>query len=407
MTELPEKFVIRNSDRVAFKKCRMSWDFSSKLRQGIQSFTSAEPLEFGTATHEAMEVIYGEGWETDPPPIVTAEAITRFMDYMKGWRQRLIDLDLFYGTYMEARMTELMTLGKGMLPRYMDYALANDSDWERVHTEIEFEVPIPVRDPQLKQKITTASHSFFIDGNCAWFDLKEVNGIEDCLVVTVEITNDIEHKYLKYEYGYVHIPVYHQGRIDNLFRKRSTGKIWVWDHKTTSQIQNDYFWLDLDTQGGTYLWAVREVLGIDAEGVLFNFLLKELPAEPRILQSGKVSKDKSQRTTKAKLTEAITRNPKCNIVEYATFLRDFEEAIYFHREEIYRSNNDLDSIGVAVALEAMDMIGDPSIYTNPSQFNCQRCAFKHACRIRQDGGNPMDVLSTNVTFGQNLFEETA
>lgn len=406
MVELPEKFVIRNSDRQHFKKCRQSWDFGSKLRGGHQSVSSAEPLEFGSAIHAGMEAIYNPEWLNSPLVVVEAEAHQRFLTYMKGWRKRLHEHDLYKGTAMETRWPELIELGRGMLTRYIDWAEQEDHDWELVHTEIEFEVPIPIRNRKLQEQINENPKYFSVVGNTAWFALETVDGVDNCLVVTVEtITSSAGEHDSSWNAEYIHIPVYHQGRIDNLMRFKPTGKIWVWDHKTEKDVKYSYEWLELDTQGGTYLWAIKEVLGVDAEGVMFNYLVKDIPKPPKILKSGKVSKDKSQRTTKELLIEAVEYNLECNPFDYKEFIDNFEEPTYFHREEVLRSSDDLDSIGVAIAQEAMDMIGNPYIYTNPSQFACGYCAFKGPCRVVQDGGDPAYLFDGNASFAQNLFEE--
>lgn len=377
---IPKKFILRNSDRQLFKSCRVKWNYASKNRLKWTSLRTIEPLEFGSAMHEAMEVIYHPDRQDDPLSINVAEGILRFRKRMDEWKQVMLSLDAFHGTYMESRFQELLDLGDDMIRRYTTYAFDNDIEWKPIHSEIEFEVPIPIPENFNIKGIGFKLQS----GENAWFGSGVVNGKSNCLVVHSKDGT---------------APVYHQGRIDNIFEYIKSGGLWIWDHKTTNQIQPNYDYLELDSQAATYFWAAKEVLGLNVEGVLFNFLLKSKPEPPKVNKNKTLSKNKAQKFTKAMYyTEIANRN--LNPFDYKEFLDSYEEPVFFHREPVLKSDEELKLIGYGIFEEALDMIGNPRIYTNPGMFNCRGCTFRQACRLRQEGSDDIFMLEADPMFVQ-------
>ncbi len=367
-------FIIRNSDRALFKRCRFLWHCSSRNRLNYGSIGVTEALEFGTAIHAGMEVIHSSvNWE-NPIDILTAEAILKFKESMDKWRERLIKLDAFFGTKNEVEWNEYVELGKQMLAHYIYWADVENTDWIPVKTEIEFEVPLP---------LTNVFEDAVYDSNL--FRMKDIDGIPSCLAYS-------------HEHG-DYLPVYVQGRLDGLFKNLDDGSLWAWDHKTTGQMPNNFDHLLLDTQAGTYYWATRRMLGMDVSGVVFNFLLKDYPKPPAILKSGKVSKNKAQRTTKYLIREAIAELG-LNPFEYQDFLNTFEEPSFFHREPVTKTSDELDQIQNDLVMEFMDMY-NARIYTHPNMFNCRGCKFKKPCQIRQEGGDWYWYLNNSGMYAEN------
>jgi hypothetical protein len=126
---IDERFIIRTSDRTAFKHCRVKWDYGSRIRQNWHYVGGAEPLEFGSAIHAAMEVIYDPTRFSDfDRSIRFSEAHVAFDKFMKTWKERLTAIDSF-GQLQEDRYYELIKLGHGMLDGYETWSLEEDQDY--------------------------------------------------------------------------------------------------------------------------------------------------------------------------------------------------------------------------------------------------------------------------------------
>lgn len=350
---MTDKLIIRTSDRAAFRRCRTRWDFTSKIRLNYEYVAGAEALDFGTAIHAAMEVFYDPARWDDPRSIVEAESTLAFQRHMEDWKSRLKKANQW--DLNSEKWFEHEALGLGVLKHYYDNISVEDTVWEPLMVEQEFEVPIPV--PQGETPPPP-------------FDKDSEENLVAWLVGP----------------GYT-VPVVYQGRIDLIMRHKETDKIYVWDHKTRKKFDS-YDHYELDTQCSSYVWAMKRILGVDIAGVIFQDIRKNFPKPPRELKSGKLSKDKSQETT-PKLYRAAITELGLDPTEYSDFLAELE-AIgkeYIRRIQVDRSDKELEIIERHIYHEALDMLNDPSIYPNPDAFNCGNCAFREPCIMRQDGSD--------------------
>ena len=81
------------------------------------------------------------------------------------------------------------------------------------------------------------------------------------------------------------------GTFDAILRHRTTGEMWIMEHKTYTQSpQRHYVTLNNQSQG--YIWAATKIFedrGIDVAGTIYNGLAKKLPKTPRLLNNGSMS----------------------------------------------------------------------------------------------------------------------
>lgn len=184
--------------------------------------------------------------------------------------------------------------------------------------------------------------------------------------------------------------VVYQGRID-LIVEDEYG-YWLVDHKTTAQLAQTE-WLALDDQCSSYAWAIREQLGLEVRGVIYNELRKKAPRKPSVLRSGALSVNKSQDTTyetylatinelgyKAKAYDSILQYLKDNPKEFV------------RRTKVTYTSRMMDIVGKRIRAEAVNMLGDPDIYPTPSRFNCNGCRFFAPCLALQEGSDPQFIL---------------
>jgi len=121
--------VITAADRRAFKRCRRSWDFGSRLRQGWEPDVDVAEVDLGEAVRAALAVWYFPGmWEWGRA-IVRPLAIEAYRRVVAGWPAG------YDGTARQ---------GEALLARYFDWAPAVDLFTPlRVHADVEVSVPDP------------------------------------------------------------------------------------------------------------------------------------------------------------------------------------------------------------------------------------------------------------------------
>lgn len=381
------KYIVRTSDRNQFRRCRVAWDFGSKIRMNYRTKTPIEPLDFGSAMHEGLEVLYDPLRWHDDRTVVLIEAHAAFMRWMVDWRKRLQERNLW--ETQKARWDELCVMGIGMLNHYVVWVAEGDYDknWLPKFVEVEFEIPIPIS-PKTFERLTSMG-KIPEKG-----ELHESHyGYNFCALPI-----DDEGLYLhiwdfdKYQY----VPVYYQGRIDLIVQDLLTGRYWIVDHKTAAQF-NSTRWFDMDTQTRSYGWAAKQVLGIDVEGVMFNRLRKKVPEKPTVLQSGELSKNVQQKTT-PELYKAEIKKRGLNENEYLEFLSRFEGQVYNERLTCVHGKDAFEVTEQGIVFEAIDMLDDPLIYPNPGMFTCNNCEFYAPCQAMHDGQDPIWVLEHSGAF---------
>ena len=324
--------IIRTSDRQYFKRCRVLWDFTSKIRQNYEPIERIEALDFGTAMHSAMEAYYDPKTWGDKV-VMETNSMAAFLIAIKEVQQkvRIGALDF------EIRFEELKALGIGMLEHYFLWAPKRDQ-FRPILVEIEFEVPIP-----------------------------GMNG-----------------------------EVVYQGRID-LVVEDEQGRYWLVDHKTTAQMA-DTEWLALDDQCSSYAWAIKQQLGLNVSGVIYNELRKKAPRIPPVLKNGRLSVNKSIDTTYEMYLEEVQRKG-FKVEEYAGVLEYLKESPkeFVRRTRVTYGPRVLPIVEQRIQAEAREMLawGKPepvAIYPTPSRFNCNGCNFFRPCLALLEGYDPQSIL---------------
>jgi len=370
MTEQPDKLVIRTSDRTLYKRCRLQWDFSSKIRMDYEPARSKFYYDFGTAWHAALAEWYNpERWTTasvDDRAISAKQNFNASLNtQLKLYRDRGID-----DMELEREFEEAMTLGPAMLDNYIPYSLERD-DFTPIRVEQEFEV--------------TIGHMF--DGK--FYAGHSGEGIVGCT------------------------PVVYQGRVDALVQDL-LGNYWIAEWKSAEKAPSESNrWLAVDAQSGSYAWALQKMLGIPIKGVIHRTTLKRAPEPPRILKGGRLSIDKRQYTNyqlfSAKLrdictTGDIANNPEAiqrrynnaleEYGEYLEFLASPDAPKFIYSEQVTRNPNQIENIGKWIAAEAREMLSDPDIYPNPSSINCSICPFYGVSLAWQEGSDWRFILDS-------------
>lgn len=360
-----DKYIIRTSDRKSFKMCRQAWDFGSKIRQDFEPVVVPKALEFGTAIHAGLEAYYEPQSQNFPDETRTAIAITMFMNENTAqYHARSNDMQEIVDDYKERE-----ELGRGMLNYYCGEWAPKNDNFKVVAVEQEFEVPVLVPlDVYLKST-----------GSTGW-----QNGF------AVDTTTR--------QLYYKGLPVVYQGRIDMIVEDED-GDLWIVDHKTARAFKEEMFHLDVDTQVTSYAWAAQFFLDKPIAGVIYNQIKKSYPTEPKVLKSGKLSKDKSQSTTYDLYVKAIEAGGH-NEADYTEFLDYLWSSgpEFVRRFQLDRSQSELDTQGRMIYDESLDMLGNPSIYPNPSEMVCGGCAFQGPCLATMENSDPNFILTDPMAY---------
>lgn len=229
------------------------------------------------------------------------------------------------------RINEMIELGQTMLQGYVPFAQKND-DWEIVAVE----QPLEIRVPRTYTTLT--------------------------------------------------------GRIDLLVRHNK--KLWVVDHKSYTNFVSAQD-LELDDQMTAYLWLVWQKYDEIPGGAIYNQLRKKIPAEPLVLKSGKLSKDKSIDTTFEKYHAAIKAN---NLEEsdYQDMLDSLTERRFYRREYVARTPLELKRFTRQLADELREMKRRTTvIYPHVTRDCSWNCGYRMLCKAENEGGDVESLKEFN------------
>jgi len=264
----------------------------------------------------------------------------------------------------EVEITDALELGKVMLQQYVLH-YGDETEWEVIHTEAPFQIDVPHPTKPGKTVVVYA------------------------------------------------------GTWDLLAWNRRTKEFWLWDHKTAKVLPstNPRF-LELDDQGGSYLWVAKEVLlhkGLlkkkdHIEGITFSYARKAMP-DNRPLDASGVARNKPQKTHYVEALEAAgvelpARTPTLPVLHLMAVQADLtvlgdvsalQPTPRFVRHDTYR--NEVQQVAQARRVQqeagvmALQLKGKLPIWKNPTK-DCGTCAIFEACESHERGEDWQAVLAT-------------
>lgn len=326
--------VIRTSDRITFRRCRRKWAWSSHLRGNLGNKEGQSPLWMGSGFHFALEDFHGLNQ--------FGSASDAFRAYVQATRRNAKHARALPATWMEDS-----ELACGMLDYYSQHWLRNRDPlktfvWNGIpQTEVNFRVDIP-------------------------FNAKK--------------------------WGYDR--VVYSGTIDRVIIDEN-GQLWIVEYKTAKAIQTLH--LANDSQVSSYCWAGNLLYGQPITGVIYQQHRKDIPHEPKILATGRLSTDKRQLITHAAFRNqivniygAVAVAPK-DYVDLLNYLAEQEtprKDKFVQRDYIQRNVQQAEAEGVKIMMEIEEMLNpDLPLYPNPDR-TCQfMCSFNGPCVSMDDGSD--------------------
>jgi hypothetical protein len=360
----PQTYIpIHTSDRAAFKRCRRRWNWTSPMRENLipkrKQHGVVFPLWFGTGIHAALEWYYLN--------IPYTDGDLRPSEFFEDWYNNEVDVlnqeaPDWYIEHLD-ELEEHFQLGIGMLDNYVEYAKQHDNF-----------------------VVMRAEEDFAVDLGFSEYDRRA---------------------------GLIK-PVKYAGRQDLIIKDLETGRYGIMDHKTASQMGEDYFdKLDMDEQCTSYLWAasrdhalLKLTDGVAPSFVYYNVLRKAVPKPPTETYNGsRLSISRSAESTTYDMWQAAliakglvgsAWHQKEDVQNYERYLKEVGWEQFFVRKLVLRNPHEIMSIGNQIQLEAHDMLDMPSIYPNPSEsWYCLKCPFRGPCLATNDGSDVDYMIKEN------------
>lgn len=342
--------VIRNSDRVLFRRCRRRWGWNSHLRGNLGPKTNALPLWIGSGFHFGLEDHHG--LKQFPS---ASDAYRAYARATLKYNKRSLPID--YHEYID--------IACGMLDYYTDLWMIG-------------------RDPL---------QTFWWEGQ-----------------PQVEVNFRIQVPWARGKYGYDE--VVYSGTIDRIIIDQQ-GTLWVVEYKTAKQIFTMHYAMDGQITSYVWA-AKHLYPGYDVGGVIYQQHRKNLPKTPELLASGKFSTKKNMLTTQRHYRDALIRTygdlkwaPIAN-VDYMNSLihkEDMDHDIFVRRDKVYRNDHQCMAEGEKILLEIEEMLNpDLPLYPNPSRDCAYMCPFSSACVAIDDGSDWQSELEMNFQPRERTYD---
>ena len=345
------EFSISATEVQDFLRCRRQWDYQSFNRRSLQRRGGPKvELAIGSAIHEALALSALGG---NPQ-----EAIQKYWDDMD--RKLQIDYAERVGSPMSPeernRLKDSRALCEGLVNQYYNkYGWDNPiKPYRYIAPEVSFKVPIP---------------------GTEWIDEKT------------------EIKYV----GYL------VGQIDGVSEDEQGG-IWLVEHKTYSQ-KAQLRDLELDWQMRVYTWAAQQLFQTRIQGALYDGIAKRLPKAPKVLNSGKLSREMNDSLTYDAYMQAILALGQDPLDDYyAPFLHRLQareqglETNFHTRHRLHYNTKAIDAVGTTLTKVWHDMVkGD--VYPNFPWTGCWDCWVSDLCHAEEQGDNVEYLIERDYTVG--------
>lgn len=383
------------TERNGFKTCRRRWYLDTienlEPRGGITWY-----YEFGTGLHSGLEAFYktyGDLLPGDP----LDQALFAFEEWYEVMDAKIQSWDVPAEQRSAYRneLLEYRELGIGMLNNYNEFSVLNDTfvvcavegQWTEAGKNLLQEKDF---DPPYTGELSVRLHE---SGR-----------------FLVPIVNPVTKKWVDNK-------PYLSARLDLVLYMNQTGQkgFWPMDHKSSGGTPSDRG-LDVDDQITGYDYTFWRWTGIVPRGTFFNYLIKQLPKSPRILQGGKLSTAKDQLTIPEAYREAMQErgiiSPEGQILsvkheECYHALLNTGWSRFFKRFPVPRNEHELLMFERRLVTEHREMqraVNDPTgdlLYPTLSQYVCPGCSMMRICQSMEDGSDYEGIIASAYQIAED------
>lgn len=303
--QVERAWTLTTSERTAAAcSLRHYFRYSERLR----STEDERPLRFGTAFHAVIEQIFRHFASTDTA--VDGEQVEGWIDGVaSGWRS---DERIRLAVSSEEIEADVEALAHAVRGWLRTYGSAPWRDYAVVAVERSFTAPIlhPRTGAPLRSKMLVVEEGDRI---------RPAGGGEAPGARTVQW------------------PWLYLGRVDAILRHRTTGAIWLLDHKTSSSPETFASGLAGDPQAIGYVWLVEQAIrsgaladvGVERDarvaGFVYNIVSSAKQRKPEVLKKGGLSRAKA--ISPSWLYEQAIRENGLAIEDYAEHLEGLRETV--------------------------------------------------------------------------------
>lgn len=393
------KFTVRTSERRVFRRCLRKWGFQSSKRMNLQRKGTEQNINFwfGSAIHFAMEDWFGhnkfgditkafQAYYAAFPPADRPEGADEhyylglgMLDYFKEWYPRHNQDYQFQTVWLNDQGEEVAPGTEGARPLVEESFLLDLG--VKAWVDVETEEIIDVKDKNIFKATLTADAEV----------VEEVYYIEDEPEETVgtggiSLFQEPTRRYIK------QVPICYHGTMDRIVKDR-LGRWWIMDWKTAKGADTNK--LDTDDQISAYMWAAEQWFERPIHGFVYVQLTKDLAKEPKRLANGQLSVDKKQKTTYARMRQALIREfgevskaPK-KYIDFLNHLATLEtpEGDRFIRWDLVHRTKEQKISTYNHILAEVKLMVDPELYLfpNPTRDCIWDCPFRDVCLMMDNG----------------------
>lgn len=342
--------IIRNSDRVLFRRCRRRWGWNSHLRGNIGPRVTATPLWLGSGFHFALEDYHGYK--------VYQKASTAFLAFVEATRRHD---------------------RKGLPPDYQDH-ISTATEMLDYYTDLW----LIGRDP-----LTTFVY----------------NGVPQ-----VEVNFRITIPWEAGRYGYDR--VVYSGTIDRISID-SNGLLWVVEYKTAKQIFTMHFAMDGQISSyvwaARHLYGLP-VAGVIYQQHRKSIPKQPdlLGSGKFSTKKNMLTTHRHYRQALIGLYGSVARAPIANVDYLNDLVRTENEDrdIFVRRDRVFRNEHQCQAEGAKILMEIEEMLNpDLPLYPNPTRECAFMCPFSTACVNIDDGSDWMSELQMTMQPRERVYDK--
>lgn len=181
------------------------------------------------------------------------------------------------------------------------------------------------------------------------------------------------------------------GIIDGLVKNKRTGKLWIYEMKTFSQMPSEF---DRIFRPQPYIYYQQlKNKGINVEGVVWEYIRSDLPKQPTILKNGTLSKSLNNNIIPDTIVQVCKLND-LNINDYNDLIEQSKINIqnFFDVKERYitpevaeKIFNEFNSIRLNKKNNKKHM----------NTLTCKMCPYKDVCLAELTGADSLYILEEN------------
>lgn len=169
-----------------------------------------------------------------------------------------------------------------------------------------------------------------------------------------------------------------KGRIDLVVQDQN-GKYWVVDHKTTTTIPDETAFHAMDPQLIIYPEAASALLGIEIEGVIYNYIKSKAPTIPKMNKDGKTISKQDFAADYVTLYRFLKDN-NLDPAEYSDILLPLQrQSPFLARYRLPRTAPVTERVLQEARWTTREILDHTTVTRNVTR-QCDNCSYQQLCR---------------------------